>query len=155
MSQGLTWEVTEKLDGTSLTVFVCNGEAGICSRNLRVPLDPEPGQQDNAYSHLVRRDDIIGKLRSLNRNIAAQGEIVGPNINENKYHLPSTKFFCFDLYDIDRAEYIDPVTRRMLCRQIGLTNIPVEDDARLGYHYICNYNFSFTYLIYSPLLLLL
>ena len=132
-SQQFTFEVSEKLDGTSLTAFVCNGDEGICSRNLRVPLHPEPGEPDNVYSHLARRDDLIGKLRSLNRNIAAQGELLGPSIQENKYNLTDTRFYCFDLYDIDRARYIDPAARRQLCQQIGLTTIPLVDEDRLGY----------------------
>ena len=132
-SKQFTFEVSEKLDGTSLTAFVCNGDEGICSRNLRVPLHPEPGEPDNVYSHLARRDDLIGKLRSLNRNIAAQGELLGPSIQENKYNLTDTRFYCFDLYDIDRARYIDPAARRQLCQQIGLTTIPLVDEDRLGY----------------------
>ena len=130
--QSISWEITEKLDGTSLTIFTHNGDEGICSRSWRVSLETREGElATNIYSKITERENLLGKLRSLNRNIAAQGELVGPEIQGNKYNLTETAFFCFDLFDIDLGQYIDPVTRRQLCEQIGMTHIPVVAQDRL------------------------
>jgi ATP-dependent RNA circularization protein (DNA/RNA ligase family) len=137
----ISWEVTEKLDGTSLTIFTHNGDDGICSRSWRLSLETRDGELgSNIYAKITERENLLGKLRSLNRNIAAQGELVGPGIQENKYNLTETAFFCFDLFDIDLGQYIDPVTRRQLCEQMGMAHIPVVEQDRFALHaYIHTY----------------
>lgn len=167
----VSWEVTEKVDGSSMTVFIRDDDVGICSRNCRVPITlPEDTDADvtqieeeveeevdnskgkgkgkgkgkskskgkskgpgDAFLELARREDLIGKLRSLNRNIAVQGEMLGPGVQGNPYKLPHTQFFCFDIFDIDRGQYIDPVARRQLCQQMGLNHVPLVSEDRLGY----------------------
>lgn len=169
----VSWEVTEKVDGSSMTVFIRDDDVGICSRNCRVPLalfedDTDVIQNEEVedsngkgkgkeksngkgkskgpgevFLELALREDLIGKLRSLNRNIAVQGELLGPGVQGNPYKLPCTQFFCFDLFDIDRGQYIDPVTRRQLCQQMGLNHVPVVSEDRLGC--VCMYVCMFVY----------
>ncbi len=95
--------VSEKLDGSSITVFCRqndgNWETGICSRNLELKPDVA-----NYFTDTVKRLEIREKLQSFceenNRQIALQGELTGVGIQGNKYKLAETDIFFFNLFDI-------------------------------------------------------
>jgi len=70
--------VSEKLDGMSTTVALYNGEYIVCSRNFIV----EPG---SIWFDICLEMGMEEKLRSLNKNIAFQGELIGPKANGNIY----------------------------------------------------------------------
>lgn len=96
------FHVTEKLDGSSMTVFIKDGERGVCSRNLELKYDP-----NNAFWEAAEKQQIFDKLLSLKvDNIAVQGELVGEGIQGNPYKLKGRKFFVFDAFDIDEQEYL-------------------------------------------------
>lgn len=133
------FEITEKLDGTSCTMYhvmtaikppeTIEGRVsamiefeprtGVCSRNW------EMEQEDSSvYARVFQELDIHNKLRQLNRNIAIQGEIVGPGIQKNLYKLEATTFFVFDIYDVDKGCYLLPMERVALTCQLGLLHVP-------------------------------
>jgi hypothetical protein len=60
--------VTEKLDGSSATFYVKDGEFGVCSRNLELIEDA-----DNSFWKVARQMNIENKLRSVGKNISIQG----------------------------------------------------------------------------------
>lgn len=93
--QGVLFYVTEKLDGTSATFYLKDGVFGVCSRNL------EMKEGDTVYWQIAKKYEIEDKLRKIGKNIAIQGEIVGPGIRKNKYKLTEKRFFVFNLFDID------------------------------------------------------
>lgn len=114
------WEISEKLDGTSCTFYLKDGEFGVCSRNLELK-----ETEGNLYWSVARKLDIENKLRNCGYgNIAIQGEIIGPGIQDNRYGLSISQFYVFDMYDIDAKKYIDPLTRVQICAQLGLTHVP-------------------------------
>ena len=123
-AQPIPWgercEITEKLDGTSFTAWFRDGEVGIASRNWEVKTDV-PGW----YSTAFHDNSLDGKLRAMGRNIAIQGEIIGPSIQGNKYKLDALKMFVFDIYDIDMKRYVSASERTELCTRLGLTHVPV------------------------------
>ncbi len=130
------FEVTEKLDGTSCTIWsyvplACintspdletakSSAVGVASRNWEMQLD-----DDNAYSNVVRQNDLVNKLWILGRNIAIQGEIIGPGIQGNKYGLTKQEFFVFDIYDIDAKKYLSYIERMELTFQLELKHVPI------------------------------
>jgi len=124
-AKGLSWEVTEKLDGTSMTVYVDGDDEGVCSRNLNLKEN-----ESNSLWRVAKRDQLIEKLRSTGRNLAIQGELVGEGIQKNMYKLKGQHFFLFDVYDIDRGVYLNPVERRALASELGISHVPVlkEDE---------------------------
>jgi RNA ligase (TIGR02306 family) len=61
----LHWEVTEKLDGSSMTVYVFDDDEGVCSRNLNLR-----ETEGNSLWTVARRNDLIGKIRSTGQNLA-------------------------------------------------------------------------------------
>lgn len=117
---GLSWEVTEKLDGSSMTVYVNNETYGVCSRNLDLLED-----ENNIFWMVAKRDGIIEKLLLLGKNIAFQGELVGPGIQGNPYKLSQLEFYLFDVFDIDQYEYFLPGARLFTINKIN-ENTPTK-----------------------------
>ncbi len=114
------YEVTEKLDGTSLTVYRTEDGIGVCSRNLDLQ------ESDfSVYWNVARSSGAIDFLQSQPPGFAIQGEIVGPGIQKNPYNLQTPKFFVFDVYDIAAEAYLLPSARELFLFQSGLESVPV------------------------------
>ena len=119
-TQDLTFEVTEKLDGSSMTVFVRDEEEGVCSRNLQLR-----ESEYNSMWKVARRHTLIEKIRASGRNLALQGEIVGEGIQGNRYKVTGQEFFVFDIYDIDAGRYMTPVERRNFVIACDIKHVPM------------------------------
>ena len=119
-----TWEVTEKLDGSSMTVYVNEQDQGVCSRNLNL-YDTE----GNTLWQVAHRDQIITALQDSQRNLAIQGELIGEGIQGNPYKIKGQSFYVFDIYDIDKGSYMTPIQRRDFCEFHELLHVPVIDPA--------------------------
>lgn len=91
--------ITEKLDGTSITCYVRDSEFGVCSRNMELV------EGDNLYWKVARQMSLEEKLRSLGKNVALQGELMGTGIQSNKLKLTGNTIFCFSLFWIDEYQY--------------------------------------------------
>ena len=130
---GTQFEITEKLEGSSMTVYLINGEFGVCSRNLDLK-----ETEGNAFWQVARRDGIEEKMRGLFsagdvHHVAVQGELIGPGIQGNIYKLPRPEFYVFDIYDIFGGAYLSPEFRRLVVEDMGLKHVPVMSyDKDLG-----------------------
>ena len=116
----LTWEVTEKLDGSSMTVYMIDGEVGVCSRNL--DLKPNP---DNSLWATAYKNEIDVKLIQSLSNLAIQGELVGNGIQGNMYKMRDQEFYVYDIYDIDAGRYFTPAERVAYCKAWDIKHVPV------------------------------
>jgi len=114
------WEVTEKLDGSSMTVYLRDGEFGVCSRNLEL----KPSETNSLWKVAVR-NDLELKLRRANRNLALQGELIGEGIQGNPYKQKGQEFFLFDIYDIDTSKYLTPAERKAFIEEHDIKHVPV------------------------------
>lgn len=124
--QGLGFEVTEKLDGTSCTFFLDDsGELHVCSRNLDLKENPDNSLWKVALQHDLRERIIESGLK----NFAIQGELIGEGIQGNKYKLKGQHFFVFDMYDVNEREYLSHQERWLLASRLGLKHAPVIDNA--------------------------
>ncbi len=112
--------VTEKIDGSSVTYYINNGEFGVCSRNLELVEDEE-----NSLWKVARQLDIENKLRSLGRNIALQGELMGEGIQSNKLKLRGQTAFFFNAFDIDKFVYLPFVEFKELMEKLELQMVPL------------------------------
>lgn len=119
-NEKFTWEVTEKLDGSSMTVYVRDEDEGVCSRNLELKLDPA-----NTFWKVAIQENLIEKLRRSGRNLALQGELIGEGIQGNPYAIKGHTFRLFDIYDIDRGIYLQPLERRVFAETHGIEHVPV------------------------------
>ena len=123
-TRDLTWEQTEKLDGSSMTVYLMDGEFGVCSRNLE--LKPNP---NNSLWKVAIREQLEEKLRAAGRNLALQGELIGEGIQGNPYKIKGQDFFLFDIYDIDAGEYLDPLARSDFTVGHAIKHVPAITDS--------------------------
>ena len=114
------WEVTEKLDGSSMTVYLRDGEFGVCSRNLEL----KPSETNSLWKVAVR-NNLELKLRRANRNLALQGELIGEGIQGNPYKQKGQEFFLFDIYDIDASKYLTPAERNAFVKEHDIKHVPV------------------------------
>lgn len=115
--------ITEKIDGTSVTYFIKDGQFGVCSRNMELEEN-----EDNLYWQMAKQLNIEEKLRSLNKNLAIQGELAGEGIQGNKLKLKGRHVFFFNLFLIDNYRYAAfsewyDVTKNIL----QLETVPVLD----------------------------
>lgn len=99
-----SFEISLKLDGTSCTVFYNNGSVGVCSRNLELKLEDE--NKDNSYVRIAYDSGLALCLSTIGKNVAVQGELMGPGIQGNREGLKETMLFIFDIYDIDEGRYM-------------------------------------------------
>lgn len=100
--------VTEKLDGSSITVFYKDGLFGVCSRTILLPEDP-----NNKYWKAALALELDKKMPEWAKwygNFALQGELVGEGIQGNKYNIKGQKIFFYQAYNIDRRCYLNNFT---------------------------------------------
>ena len=119
-----TFEVTIKLDGSSCTIFSNGEEDGVCSRNLELKRD-----ENNAFWKIALEYDIHKKIRAYGKNLAVQGELIAPNIQGNYEKVSRPEFYVFDIFDIDKQEYMLPDERQEFCKILNIPHVPTIDKA--------------------------
>ncbi|PSK94609.1 RNA ligase (ATP) [Taibaiella chishuiensis] len=115
--------ITEKLDGTSATYFVKDGEFGVCSRNMELHREDR-----NIYWQMADTLDLERKLKRLGDNIAIQGELVGEQIQGNKLKLQGQQLFVFSVFLIDEYRYASLSRMKELAAQMDVQLAPVLDE---------------------------
>jgi RNA ligase (TIGR02306 family) len=116
----LTWEITEKLDGCSMTAYLINGEFGVCSRNY----DLKPSDKNSLWNTAISQH-LEAALRTLGDNVALQGELIGEGIQGNPYKLKGQQFYLYDVYDIVKGRYFFPADRQQFARNTGMNHVPI------------------------------
>ncbi len=131
--KGRRFEVTAKDDGTSATVFFSPtiDEAnpfGVCSRNLRLKR-PEDATAASAFWQVVLKYGLEEKLRQFHaetgREIALQGELVGPGINADRDRYPDFEFHVFRIWDITAQSFMPPGERVRFCADRAIPHVQV------------------------------
>ena len=116
----VVFQKSEKLDGSSMTVFYKDGEVGCCSRNLELKDDGT-----STFWETAKSEKLVEKLISLGKNIALQGELLGGQIQGNSYKITGFKFFLYDIYDIDKQEYLRPEVVEQFAAMHGISHVPI------------------------------
>lgn len=129
---GRVFEVTEKVDGSSMTVYLNDGVFGVCSRNLDLI-----ETSDNTFWKVARQYNLEEIMRNFEfsvhniegrpvpKNFAIQGELLGPGVQKNKYNLKDHALLVFDIFDIDNQEYFTHYDRWNAVRDNGLFHVPL------------------------------
>lgn len=152
--------ITKKMDGTSCTVFYDaerENPLGVCSRNLELKEDDlgsdkyfDTGairQSTNTYWKIAREKDLLQKVKDIATErgctkIALQGEICGPGIQGNRAGLNAITFYCFDIFDGIRNEYLPYSEFLDTCRRHSIDTVPViaertiREDIETGFKWI-------------------
>lgn len=136
---------TEKIDGSSVTYYLKDGNFGVCSRNLELK---EPQESDltyidsegnvlprkpNAYWKIANDFNVKTKLETMAAsigypNIALQGEVYGEGIQGNKLKVNGITVAFFNAYDIDGKRYLSYNELKLLLAFLDLPMVPVIDD---------------------------
>lgn len=142
---GELFEKTFKLDGSSLTAWVKDGIEGVASRNVgfRVADEKIPffaavknyfrGQ---GWKRVIKADSnhfIEGAIDSGvfiamhldGRNLAIQGELVGPSIQKNFEGVDKNELYVYDIFLIDEQKYMLPEARQKWCEAYGIKHVPL------------------------------
>lgn len=120
-----SWEVTVKLDGSSMTCFIDEDDKfWVCSRNWKLE-----ETEDSAFWKAARNQDLESKLREINDNyytrFAIQGELIGLGIQGNQEQLKEVEFFLFDIFDINTNKYLLPDDRQFIVDvDININHVP-------------------------------
>lgn len=113
--------ITVKEDGSSFTAYLNDGVFGICSRNLERHLD------GNTWANIAKQYSLEEKLREFEQNIAIQGEVTGDGIQGNRLELPKNtqQLHIFNIYNIDKARYLNYDVFMLTVQQLGLTAVEI------------------------------
>ena len=112
---------TRKEDGTSATFLFYNKKFGICSRNCLL----KSRDMNNCYYYEVAdKYNIENIMNKYDKNIAIQGEIIGPKINCNRLKLDELDFEIFNIFDIDNKCYMNWNDVKIFCDKNGLRTVP-------------------------------
>lgn len=122
-SRDTRYEVTMKMDGSSMTAYVKNLDdepyetKGVCSRNLDLKLE---GNEDNAFVKMATRGggglhggSILELIAEQGGDIALQGELMGPGIQGNQERFKEDRFFVYNIFDIKKGEFLNPEERQL------------------------------------------
>ncbi len=127
------FEMSTKMDGSSMTVYFNNGDFGVCSRNMNLADDAENNfkeekTSENLFWKAARKYGMKELMTSMGINIAFQGELCGPGIQGNPHKLKNHEWFIYDIYDIDVHRYFSPFERHTFMAQMNysIPHVPVE-----------------------------
>lgn len=133
------WYITKKMDGSSGTFYYNQGVTGIASRNVSIYKGKKYQFVEkffdgrNIYLDVNTKYNITEKLakfcRDNKRNLAIQGEICGPNIQGNRIGLTQITFYVFNIYDIDKKQYVNFLELEHIVEELDLTLVPVLEES--------------------------
>jgi hypothetical protein len=102
------FEVSEKLDGFSMTVYYYRGapgfslpEFGVCEQRRIWDRD-----DDNAYTRTASSLMLQKLLGDYGRSVALQGELIGNGIGGKIEEIDGVDFLVFDAFDLEERRYL-------------------------------------------------
>lgn len=116
--------VTEKVDGSSAT-YILDDKKGfcVCSRNIWLRKE-----DDSPYWEIAKKYNIKKCLKALKyaykaKTFVIQGEIIGSNIQKNKYGLKGYDFYVFNM--VVDGERLPRTEYETLAQANGLKCVPL------------------------------
>jgi len=126
-SRDTRYEVSLKMDGSSMTVYVKEEEdntflEGVCSRNLDLKME---GNEENSFVQMAQ-SGLLEVIRKTRTNIAVQGELMGPGIQGNRENFKGNRFFIYNIFDIKAGVFLTPDERARLVNAMQTTAVLEE-----------------------------
>ncbi len=131
--KGKRFYYSEKIDGSSCTVYLKDDCFGVCSRNLDILREADFRDMKNAFWKTVVALGVEEKIRGLGRNISFRGELVGPGIQKNKYGLSELDIFFFNVFDIDGQFFLNYEEFVKTVESVGLKTVPILGELDLNH----------------------
>ena len=114
-SRDTRYEVSLKMDGSSMTVYHRDGEVGVCSRNLDLKIE---GNEENSFVKMASTG-MFDALKHYGKNIALQGELMGPGIQGNRENFSFEQYFIYNVFNIDTGEFLNPAERHQVVKELN------------------------------------
>jgi len=136
-SQSSYWKNDDIDDSNAIDVIEQGqkiGEIIVCSRNLQLKVDDNSHFWNAAYNsgainalidYAKYYHYIIKATNYSIASIAIQGEVIGPDIQDNKEKLNRHKFYVFNIFDISQQEYLAWDNVEMFSTLYSLKCVPV------------------------------
>jgi len=96
--------ITQKYDGTSTTFMKYNDNFIICGRNRSLLTKTK---ETFHYFEIEEKYNLKENMLKYGKNIAIQGETIGPKINKNRHKMKNLEFYVFNIFDIDKQYYLN------------------------------------------------
>lgn len=124
--------VTEKLDGQSATYWIKKKlfgfEYGICSRSIR-KFEYDNSNWSKAFRQLNIKAILKKMYDTFGLEFAIQGELIGPNIQGNKYNVKDYSFYIFNIFIIKQKKYVSySAFKHILTKIPELISVPVINE---------------------------
>lgn len=95
----------------------------VCSRNLALKFD-----ENASFWKAALKDDIPARLKKYcedhDRQLALQGECMGPGIQGNREELEEHEFYCFRIWDVDNQNFLDDADFLEVTSTLGINIVP-------------------------------
>lgn len=114
--------ITQKFDGTSTTFVVLDKNFLICGRNNILKNETNATKH---YFEIANKYNLEEQMKKLDRNLAIQGETIGPKINANRHKVTEIEFYVFNIYDIDARSYVSWNELLDVTSKLGLKTVEV------------------------------
>lgn len=103
--------ITQKMDGSSLTIIWHKNRLSVASRNVWFPT-----RVANQYWNIVDKIGFEAYLKKYHKgqSFAFQGELCGPNIQGNKYKFSEHRLYIFGMYNIKAQMYVTAPSLRLI-----------------------------------------
>ena len=149
------WEVTEKNDGSSCTLFYRPLTWGSLDKepmqiSSRRFLLKDDGCSDDWFEPFkkIGWDDLKDRLHTLysiglvrkvdgaqefpvHHELAIQGEMIGPKFNGNRDRNQESHFRVFRIFDITDQKFVTPEIRYAICKFLGLEHVKVIETCQI------------------------
>lgn len=126
------FEVTLKLDGSSMTVFNHEDRVGLCSRNLELDY---VNSSDTTFARVLVESGLLKAMSEelFVENLAIQGELMGPGIQGNRENLREHTFYVYDVYNIKTGSYLTSDARLGLVHYLQSSlGVKIDHCPRVG-----------------------
>lgn len=109
--------ITEKLDGSSATYAKYKRKFYVCSRNLTI------SYSDNSQWWRVAK--MYDLKKSIPEGYAVQGEVIGEEIQGNKYNISDVDFYVFNIFEIKKNRYLSFNEMLVFCAKYHFKMVPI------------------------------
>jgi len=111
--------ITLKMDGSSSTYLIKDGQFTSCSRGQMLKPDSE-----NGWTRMAKKYDLP-QLLGTNPQLIIQAEVVGPKFNGNRLGLTEEDLFVFDIFNTENRTYRNFSSLKRFCDCAGLKVAPL------------------------------
>lgn len=120
---GVSYYISTKMDGTSVTMARIDGRFRVCGHNYEYA---EDGKCD--FWSYARENKIEERLAEHGfDNLALQGEFCAAGIQENPLRLVRPSWYVFTVYDIEHRRRLGMEEMRKVCDGLELEMAPIEE----------------------------